>query len=65
MRLIEWIPAGNRALALMLALVMLAGLSAGGGCFDNPSNLHHELTTFFCGATTTSAPTSTVTARTS
>ncbi|VVP04918.1 hypothetical protein PS903_02976 [Pseudomonas fluorescens] len=30
MRLIDWIPAGYRALALVLALVLLAGLSAGG-----------------------------------
>ncbi|VVO49579.1 hypothetical protein PS862_00240 [Pseudomonas fluorescens] len=29
MRLIDWIPAGYRALALVLALVLLAGLSAG------------------------------------
>lgn len=30
MRLIDWIPVGYRALALVLALVLLAGLSAGG-----------------------------------
>lgn len=30
MRLIDWIPAGYRALALVLALMLLVGLSAGG-----------------------------------
>ena len=30
MRLIEWIPAGYRAFALVVALALLAGLSAGG-----------------------------------
>ena len=30
MRLIDWIPAGYSALALVIALVLLAGLSAGG-----------------------------------